>query len=247
VGDDDFGHLILRRLQECGVDNRFVIVDPALATGLGIALCKENDRAILTFIGSLNAVYPEDITDDLLRSSHHIHHGSYFLHSNLRPAMTDIFRRALDLGLTTSLDTNWDPEENWNSGLTDLLPLTDVFFPNDQEALFISKTKSIENAIEFFNNLGVHITVIKQGERGSIAVSGKHHFTYKLPPVSGGDSIGAGDSFDAGFLAGWLRELPFEDCLKIASRCGREVAAQIGGLRGQPDWNSVKDLTGVDG
>ncbi|MCJ7701787.1 MAG: carbohydrate kinase family protein, partial [Anaerolineales bacterium] len=115
VGDDDFGRLIIRRLDESGVDTRHVIVDPDIKTGLGVALCRDNDRAILTYLGSLNAVYPEDITDEFLASARHLHHGSFFLHANLRPAIPEIFQRARDLQLTTSLDTNWDPEEVWNS------------------------------------------------------------------------------------------------------------------------------------
>jgi sugar/nucleoside kinase (ribokinase family) len=242
VGEDDFGRLILRRLKECGVDTQNVIVDPTIKTGLGIALCKENDRAILTYMGSLNAVYPEDVSDEFLGSAHHLHHGSYFLHTNLRPAMVDIFRRALSFGLTTSLDTNWDPEEDWNSGLGDLLDLTDLFLPNDQEVGYISRCQTLDDALCAFQEKGIHITAVKQGAKGAVVVSGNQRFTCKLPPVFGGDSIGAGDSFDAGFLAGWLRELPLDDCLKIASHCGREVAAQVGGLRGQPDWDKINGL-----
>ena len=245
VGNDDFGSLILRRLDESGVDTQHVMVDPNLKTGLGIALCKENDRAILTYMGSLNAVYPEDISDELLRSSAHIHHGSYFLHSNLRPAMVDIFNRGLSLGMTTSLDTNWDPNETWNSGLQDLLPLVDVFLPNEQEAKRISRTDSVEESIRAFKKLGVHITALKRGEYGAIAASGNRTFTCELPPVSGGDSIGAGDSFDAGFLTGWLQEFPLDECLHIASYCGREVASHLGGLQGQPTWEMVADNVNI--
>src|SRR3990172_649068 len=94
VGADDFGSLILRRLSESGVDTRHVIVDPTIKTGLGVALCKKNDRAILTYIGTLNAVYPEDVTDEFLASARHLHHGSFFLHTNLRPHLPAIFNRA---------------------------------------------------------------------------------------------------------------------------------------------------------
>jgi ribokinase len=246
VGDDEFGRLVIQRLTDSGVDTQHVVVDPAMKTGLGIALCKENDRAILTYLGSLNAVYPEDITDDLLSSSRHVHHGSYFLHSNLRPGMQNIFQRALALDLTTSLDTNWDPDEAWNSGLKELLPLSDVFFPNDQEAMFISGAANLEEALNFYTQLGIHITVVKQGEKGAVLSSGDHCIEFQLPPVSGGDSIGAGDSFDAGFLAGWLRELPLDDCLRIANHCGRAVAGGIGGLEGQPNWDTIRTLVGID-
>ena len=166
VGEDDFGRLILRRLDESGVDTQHVIVDPKIKTGLGVALCQDNDRAILTYLGSLNAVYPEDVSDDFLASARHLHHGSFFLHTNLRPAMHNIFQRALHLGLTTSLDTNWDPDESWNSGLQDLLPLTDVFFPNEQEARLISQTDTVDESIKAFEKMGIHITAIKARRAG---------------------------------------------------------------------------------
>jgi len=242
VGDDGFGRLILRRLAESGVDTQHVIVDPAIKTGLGIALCQDNDRAILTYLGSLCEVYPEDIHDDFLRSARHLHHGSFFLHTNLRPAIPEIFRRARGLGLTTSLDPNWDPDEAWNSTLKETLPFTHIFLPNDQEARFISGKDDVEAAIHAFQEMGVAITAVKQGAGGAVMASGNQRYTCVLPGVTGGDSIGAGDSFDAGLLAGWLRGLPMGDCLKIASHCGREVAAQTGGLRGQPDWQRVKAL-----
>ena len=245
VGDDDFGRLILRRLQESGVDTQHVVVDPSLKTGLGVALCQGNDRAILTYMGSLNAVRPEDVSDEFLASARHLHHGSFFLHTRLKPAIPEIFRRALALGLTTSLDTNWDPDETWNGGLQETLSLTDVFLPNDQEACLISGAVEVEAALQAYLAAGVHIVAVKRGEDGAVVALGKQRHACVLPVVSGGDSIGAGDSFDAGFLAAWLRDLPLEQCLQIASHCGREVAAQIGGLRGQPDWETVTHLAQI--
>jgi ribokinase len=245
VGDDDFGRLVLRRLVESGVDVQHVTVDPASKTGLGMALCQGNDRAILTYLGSLNAIFPEEISDDLLRSARHLHHGSFFLQTNLRPAIPGIFARARSFGLSTSLDTNWDPKEEWNGPLQYTLPLTDVFLPNEQEARFISRTSSVDEAIQVFQGMGVAITAVKQGEKGALVVSKGEHHTCVLPASTGGDSIGAGDSFDAGFLAGWLRGMPLDQCLQIACQCGREVAAQIGGIRSQPNWETVNQLAGI--
>jgi sugar/nucleoside kinase (ribokinase family) len=246
VGDDDFGRLVLRRLVESGVDVQHVRVDPALKTGLGIALCKENDRAILTYPGSLNAIFPEEVSDELLCSARHLHHGSFFLQTNLRPAIAGIFARARAFGLTTSLDTNWDPAETWDGALRETLPQTDIFFPNEQEARFISRTSDLEEAIRVFKELGVAITAVKQGEKGALVLSRDESHSCVLPAATGGDSIGAGDSFDAGFLAGWLRGLPLEQCLRIASHCGRQVAANAGGIRSQPDWATVIQLAEVD-
>jgi uroporphyrinogen-III decarboxylase len=117
VGDDDFGRLVLRRLDEYGVDTSRMIVDPSLKTGLGIALCPPDDRAVLTHLGSLPEMRPDDVTDEFLASARHLHHGSFFLHTRLLPHVPAIFRRAKELGFTTSLDPNWDPDERWNSTL----------------------------------------------------------------------------------------------------------------------------------
>jgi sugar/nucleoside kinase (ribokinase family) len=238
VGDDGFGRLVLRRLDECGVDTRHVIVDPALKTGLGIALVQGRDRAILTYPGSLCAIGPEDVTDEFLASARHLHHGSYFLHTRLRPYMPGIFRRARDFGLSTSLDINWDPDERWNSTLPDVLSLTDIFMPNDQEAIHLSGCSNLDEAAAWLRDR-LPVVAMKRGADGARLYYEREMIECTVSPASGGDSIGAGDSFDAGFLAGWLRGLSMDRCLDIACACGRSVAGAIGGLAGQPTWADV--------
>ena len=239
VGDDDFGRLVLRRLDECGVDTRHVIVDPGLKTGLGVALCQGSDRAILTYPGSLDAIVPADVTDAFLASARHLHHGSFFLQTQLRPAIPAIFRRARELGLTTSLDTNWDPAERWNATLQETLPFTDIFMPNEQEALNIARADDVETAVRRLRGAGISVVFLKRGEQGARIYSGDDGFDCAVAPAVGGDSVGAGDSADAGLLAGWLREMPLSTCLQIACRCGWSVAGAIGGLQGQPDWPAI--------
>jgi sugar/nucleoside kinase (ribokinase family) len=241
VGDDGFGRLVLRRLDECGVDTRHVIVDPALKTGLGIALVQGRDRAILTYPGSLCAIGPQDVTDEFLASARHLHHGSYFLHTRLRSHMPGIFRRARDFGLSTSLDINWDPDERWNSTLPDVLSLTDVFMPNEQEAIHLSGCSNLEEAAVWLRGR-VPVVAMKRGADGARLYSEQEMVERTVSPVTGGDSIGAGDSFDAGFLAGWLCGLPMDHCLDIACACGRSVAGAVGGLAGQPTWADVSQI-----
>jgi sugar/nucleoside kinase (ribokinase family) len=243
VGADDFGRLVLRRLEAFGVDTQHVIVDPTLKTGLGIALCqggaRPSDRAILTYLGSLCALGPDDVNDAFLTSARHLHHGSFFLQTGLRPHIAEVFARARALGLSTSLDPNWDPAERWNSTLIDALSQTDVFLPNDQEALHISRRPTLDQAAAWLRGRGPSLVAIKQGAAGASVYHERGKYTQTVSPVSGGDSIGAGDSFDAGFVAGWLRELPLERCLDIACRCVRSVASAAGGLTGQPTWEEL--------
>ena len=240
VGQDGFGELVMRRLREAGVDTRHVEIDPGLQTGMGIALCQKGDRAILTYPGSICAVRPETITDELLLSAAHLHHGSYYLQQQLRAFLPDIFERAHRLGLTTSLDTNWDPEERWRDSLLEnLLVHTDVFLPNEQEAMHITGLREIDPMVEALHRMGPATITMKRGELGALVDTGGRRDIQAVEPVTGGDSIGAGDSFDAGFLYGWLKGHAPAECLRIANLCGRSVAAAIGGLAGQPAFHQI--------
>jgi sugar/nucleoside kinase (ribokinase family) len=70
------------------------------------------------------------VTDGFLSQARHLHHGSYFLLDRLQPRIPEILQQAKKSGLTTSLDTNWDPAEKWNGRLHEALAHTDIFLPN---------------------------------------------------------------------------------------------------------------------
>jgi sugar/nucleoside kinase (ribokinase family) len=239
VGDDAFGHLILNRLNDAGVDTSEVVVDPMLKTGLGIALCHGGDRAILTYVGSINALRPRDVTDTYLASTRHLHYGSFFLQKGLAAQAPEIAQRARSLEVSISLDTNWDPHERWNSGLHKMLPLIDVLMPNESEARFISGKEDRDSAVKALQDWGVPIVALKLGASGANVYTENDTYVCTVASAEGGDSVGAGDSFDAGFLAGWLRGLPVGLCLEIACECGRSVANAVGGLAGQPTWEQI--------
>lgn len=240
VGKDQFGELIVNRMEESGVDTQYVEIDPNLKTGCGIALCKpDGDRAIMTYLGTINVLTESDVRDDWLQMSKHLHHGSYYLHTGLRPGIPNIFRRAKALGLTISLDTNWDPDEKWGIGLGEIIQMVDIFLPNEQEVLRIANISDLSAAVGYLHQLGTKLIAVKQGSKGAFVSDGKEIYHCVVEPVSGGDSVGAGDSFDAGFLAGWMRGLSLETSLKIACACGRSVASQIGGVKGQLTWDEA--------
>ena len=234
VGNDAFGRLVLQRLQEAGADTQHMVVDPALKTGLTIHLNQPDDRAMLTHLGSLNALTSADVTDVFLASARHIHYGSLFLHTGLLPEWISILQRAKNFGLSVSLDTNWDPDERWDSGLKQAFPLVDIFLPNDEETKRIAGVDHLIQAADYLREQ-VKILALKHGADGASVYQATESREQKVEPAAlGGDGIGAGDSFDAGFVAAWLRGLPVDQCLEVACFCGRSVAGQIGGFIGQP-------------
>jgi sugar/nucleoside kinase (ribokinase family) len=231
-GDDLFGHFMLDELEKRGVDISNVIVRADGQTGLSVILNQGADRAILTHLGLIAALKATDISDDLLQKARHLHVASYFLQTQLQPGLPGLFRRALDLGLTTSLDPNYDPSETW-LGFDELLSATNVFLPNDREAVSLSGEANVNLAA---NRIGSKVETlgIKLGAQGALGVHNGQKVRVDSVPVNVVDTVGAGDSFDAGFLYGHLNGWPLEKSLRLACVCGALSTQCEGGTTGQP-------------
>jgi len=241
-GDDLFGRFMLEEMQKRTVDTSPVIVDPLLSTGLTVILNKGDDRAMLTFPGAIGALRADEIPNDLLRRARHLHVASYFLQDALRPGLSDLFRRAHALGLTTSLDTNYDPTERWE-GLDQLLPLTDVFLPNATEACALTGVPDVEEAAARLARI-VRVVAVKLGAEGALGVQGEQMARVSSLPVAVVDTVGAGDNFDAGFLYGYLHGWPLEKALRLGTVCGALSTRAAGGVAGQPTLDEVLTYLG---
>jgi sugar/nucleoside kinase (ribokinase family) len=231
-GADIFGRFMLDEMSKRGVDVSAVRVDPDRQTGLTVILNKGNDRAMLTHTGTIADLRADAVTDDLLRQSRHLHIASYFLQTALQPDLPDLFRRARTLGLTTSLDTNWDPSGRW-IGVLELLSLADIFLPNENEAIAISQARTDGQALK---RLAQHTGTVamKRGAQGALACRGEE--TASVCALSGNvvDTVGAGDTFDAGFVYGFLNGWSLEKALWLAAVCGSLTTRAAGGTAAQP-------------
>lgn len=236
-GDDLFGRFMLAEMTERGIDISHTVVDPALQTGLSVILNRGGDRAILTHPGSIAALRAGQIPDDLLEQSLHLHVASYFLQTALQPGLPDLFTRAHTLGLTTSLDPNWDPSGKWRS-LNPLLRSVDVFLPNAAEAQALSGAATVEAALDDLGRI-CNTVAVKLGEKGAIAVQAGKHARVPAPVVAVVDTVGAGDLFDAGFLYGWLRGWSLEETLGLGAACGSLSTRAAGGTAAQPSLDEA--------
>jgi len=234
TGEDPLGELVMKRLSELGIDTSRVRPHPKFKTGLGLALTEPDDRAILTYLGTIDSVTPADLDAGDLFTCRHWHIASYFLLTRLRPFWPEWLRTCRRQGVTTSLDTNWDPADQW-TGVRDLLPHLDLFFPNEAEALAVSGAPTVAAAGEELARLGP-LVVIKRGAKGATAFQGERRWVSPPLPVPDGtvvDAIGAGDNFDAGFLRAWLLQHPLEECLELGQRCAVRSLGATGGFEGQ--------------
>jgi sugar/nucleoside kinase (ribokinase family) len=236
-GEDVFGRFMLDEMSKRDVNIEKVIVRPAGSTGMSIILNQASDRAILTHPGLMPELRASDVSDALLRDSRHLHVASYFLQTKLQPELPELFQRAHSFGLTTSLDTNYDPSEQW-LGFDELLSVTDVFLPNQTEALSITKSSDVETAAKGLARKAKLVTV-KLGADGALACQKDSIASSSSIPVDVVDTVGAGDSFDAGFLYGYLNGWTNEKSLRLACVCGALSTQQAGGTDGQPLLNEA--------
>jgi sugar/nucleoside kinase (ribokinase family) len=231
-GDDIFGHFMLDELSKHDIDVSNVIIDPTQQTGLSVILARRADRAILTHPGAMAALQAAQVNDNLLQKNRHLHIASYFLQTALQPGLPDLFQRAHTLGLTTSLDTNWDPSSQWK-GVRELLPFTDIFLPNENEAKALTGAKDFVPASQEISAV-CPVVAIKLGAQGAISRHGEKIVTSQALKVDVVDTVGAGDSFDAGFMYGYLKGWNLEESLRLATVCGSLSTRAAGGTAGQP-------------
>ncbi len=234
VGDDEFGAYMRRELTARGVDLSGLAVAPELHTGLSVHLSRGVDRAILTYSGNIAGLRYDHLDLALLARARHLHLGCYFLLDGLRADVPRLFDHAHALGLTTSLDTNFDPSGAWDGGLEAALARTDVFFPNEIEAQALTGHADPALAAAALVARGPQLVVVKLGAAGSLAAVSTTLVRAPGLAVDTVDTTGAGDSFDAGFLCGYLRGWPVASSLRLANACGALSTLRPGGTAGQP-------------
>jgi sugar/nucleoside kinase (ribokinase family) len=229
IGDDPLGQIALERLQQGGVDvSRVRRVPGAITTGLTVILKHEAWRNILTYLGTIAELTWNDLALDYLADSRHFHLSSYYLQRGLRPRVGELFQQLKTRGLTISLDTNDDPDDQWEGGLEEVLRYVDVFLPNEREACKAAGTEDLEAAVKKLSSL-VPLVVVKRGRKGALAQRGAERIVVPAKEVVAVDTVGAGDSFDAGFLHEFVRGSDLAICLASGNLAGALSTTRPGG------------------
>jgi len=240
VGVDDYGDLVTDQLRALGVGVDHIIHDDTVRTGVTISLTYPEDRALITYMGTIPLLDLGDVNTSILQQYNHLHVSSYFLQQGLRPGLPELFRQAHRAGLTVSLDTGYDPHEEWGGNeLLALLENVDVFIPNGEEARAIARADNAEAALrELAKRAG--LVVVKCGPDGAMAIQDGqvlHSPGFHIDMV---DTTGAGDSFNAGFIFAYIAQgMPLPQALRFANACGALSATGVGGTAAQPTPEQV--------
>jgi sugar/nucleoside kinase (ribokinase family) len=241
VGDDAWGRYCLEDMAGRGIDLSRVVRGGGLKTGVTVSITSPADRALVTYLGAIVALTGADVTDEALRGLDHLHVSSFFFQEGLRPHLPDVFSRAHRAGLTTSLDTGFDPSERWDGGLRETLRETDLFFPNEVELAALTGGKDPAEGLRQLSN-GRTRVVAKLGKDGAMTLDGGRVLHAPAYPVETVDTTGAGDSFNAGFLHRWLQGAPLAECLRLGAACGALSTLALGGTAAQPTLDEAEAL-----
>lgn len=246
VGRDPLGRIALERLGESGVDISRTTFNDSRATGVTVLLHHGAERRILTYPGTMSEMTVADLDIEYLCSSRHFHLSSLFLQSGLSPGVPDLFRRLKKAGLTLSLDTNDDPSGKWSGVLEELLDLVDILLPNEAEACRIARRNTLDEALAALAGR-VPLVAVKCGGRGAVVQKGKERFAAAPVAVTPVDTIGAGDSFNAGFLFAWLQGHGPEACARAGNIAGALSTLRLGGTESWRDRKLVDSFLGEHG
>lgn len=245
VGDDPFGKLALERLAESGTDVARVVRTKKTASGVSIILPHARERHIFTYPGTISELTFEDLDLEYLASARHFHMSSLFLHRALLDRIPELFQDMKGRGLSTSLDTNDDPDDRWDGVLSETLPYVDLLFPNEREVQKIAGANHLDEAIAHLAQR-VPTLVVKLGAKGAVAVRDQERVVAPSVNVKVVDTIGAGDSFNAGFLHEYVRGASLKQCLEYGNFAGAFSTTASGGTEAFRNPSALREFLAAD-
>jgi sugar/nucleoside kinase (ribokinase family) len=229
IGPDRFGEFVKGELQQKNVATQFISTSKTHKTGITVVMNYHQDRANVTYFGAMEDLSIKDIPWDKLAEYDHFHLSNFFLQKGIQKDITQIFKQAKEAGLSTSLDIQVDPDNKWEFDYKNTLPFVDIFLPNYAELLGLSGKIDLDSAIAEIKNYA-NTLVIKMGSEGARLISKKEeHWQKPFLNKNFKDAIGAGDSFNAGFIHEYLKSASWKSCLENANLMGSLSTTQAGG------------------
>jgi sugar/nucleoside kinase (ribokinase family) len=239
VGDDALGEMCCQKLRDAGIDlSRVVHSASGTKTGVTLILPLEATRRILTYPGTMSELGLEGLDLDFLATAKHFHLSSPFLQRKLFPDLAVLFKEMKRRGLTTSLDTNDDPEGKWEGLLDNVLPHVDLLFCTEEELTQLAKVQAAEEYLAG----RVRLLIVKRGSRGASVFANGQRIDGPALQLDVVDAVGAGDTFDAGFLHQWIRAASLETCLAYGNLAGGLSVTRSGGIEAFSDSEHRKSF-----
>ncbi|MGQ0637061.1 MAG: carbohydrate kinase family protein [Planctomycetaceae bacterium] len=234
VGPDGAGRLISEMLREAGVDTTHLAGAHAAETSATLIVnVRGEDRRFIHSVGA-NAVFDgSEIGIDVVAQARVLYLGGFGLMARLGgQAATRLFRLAREAGVSTVLDVVLpDSRDRWPE-LAQVLPYTDVFAPNTDEARLLTGLPDPVQQAEQFLAAGAKTVIVTCGSDGAVLATEAQKLRAKPFRVEFVDGTGSGDAFDAGFIHGMLNGASPERCLELGCALGASCVRKSGATAG---------------
>ena len=241
LGDDAFGHIVYKIVEQSGVDMQYVKLDVRLKTAISVVMINgKGDRTFLFLPGSIRELALEDIDPAAIRQARHVNFGSFFAHPKLdHGGARELFKMAKESGATTSADVTHDSYCTGFDGIKDSLRYLDYFMPSFKEGKYLTGESSPERIADVFIREAGDITVVlKMGEEGCFIKSHGKCIRSRSFKATVLDTTGAGDNFVAGFLTGLSNGWELEECAEFANAVAGVSVQHLGAT--SPDMSMEK-------
>ncbi len=234
VGRDIFGRYVREALEQHGIDCRFIAESPTHQTsGTLIINVRGEDRRFIHAVGANSQFTGAEVTDQQIQSCRVLYLGGYCLADN--PSAENVarlFQKARSAGVTTVLDVVIPGPGDYWARLRPVLPYTDVFVPNDDEAEIMTGLSDPVQQAEAFRQAGAGTVVITCGEKGAVLLSEQARLRAGVDRVDFVDGTGSGDAFVAGYIYGLLHQKSEQECLRLGSALGASCVRVTGATTG---------------
>jgi sugar/nucleoside kinase (ribokinase family) len=234
VGADDQGRFVIAMLERAGVDTRRVVEVSTPTAATVVVVNSTGNRKFFHRRGASDAAFavPIDFNRDLCNDMSHFHLASFFVMKGLRARGAEPLICARAAGLTTSLDTNWDPQGLWLKGIECCLPHLDILFMNEDEAAMVTGSRDPATGANLVLSKGVNTAVMKLSSRGCAIYTSDHEILCSAFKVPAKDTTGAGDCFAGGFLAALQRGASLAEAGQFANAVAALSVQAIGAVEG---------------
>lgn len=240
LGDDIYARYIRESFAQHGIDTRMIQTSRIHNTGISIAFNPDTDRSFITYAGSNMELQVDKLDLDQIAQGRHVHLTGYKGRRNHEQYVA-MAKALKEKGVTLSSDVGWDDSGEWDSSIFELMRYFDVFLMNETEALHYTGFENIEDSLRHMSDYCGHV-VVKLGSKGAAAIKDSLITRHQAYPVEAVDTTGAGDSFNAGYLFGFLSGMDVDTSLRYGNACGALSVGAYGGSTGTPNLEGLESF-----
>ncbi len=241
IGNDVFSRIIEEYVTREGLDLALVQRLDVPLQRVTVALSFPEDRAFVTYV--------DDSPDSIemawraldVAQFRHLHFGGLMIHERIPPLLEACHVR----GITVSMDCQERVQTLATPLVGHILENLDLFIPNASEALKLTQAADLEAAVRLLR-ARCKMLVVKNGAQGALAVCDGRRYDSPAIVLAGPvlDTTGAGDVFNAGFLAAHIEGRPITDCLQWGNFCGGMSVQGMGGTSSAPTRDQLNEYLG---